>query len=269
MNTGVGNLPEGTPIVCRRCGGAMVLEGATSAFCRFCGARDELPADEAGRYLEIRARLSAARARTAQVQGMEAALARIFEDRRAFLRVSGIYLATGVVIFAVSVASMLMTSAPNAAVPSNIRLELWLGALTSPVLVFGLAASFGLALLGGRIHYRGQVRPLLLARPIDMGAAQFGCRACGAPLATGADISVTCRYCGSMNLIPKELHAAGGEALRRHAAEAARTMNTAHVRVGSIAARMQWILGAGIGLSVALAYTLPTVLGKLFGAGLP
>src|SRR5690349_14865292 len=110
MMTPAGNLPEGTPIVCRQCGGAMHLERESLAACRFCGARDELPADEAGRYLEIRSRLAAARAKTAQVQGMEAALARIFEDRRAFLRVSGLYLAVGLLVVGMSVASMMMST---------------------------------------------------------------------------------------------------------------------------------------------------------------
>jgi uncharacterized Zn finger protein (UPF0148 family) len=259
-------LPEGTPIVCRNCGGAMRLEGDVAVVCPFCGTRDVLPAEQAARYLDIKNRLATARAKNAQIQGMDAAFARIFEDQWAFLRVAGIYLAMAGLVLGVSLITMFSNPAiASDRVTAGVRAQLWLGALTGPALVLGIALSFGVALLEGRRHFRRSIRPLLLARPIQMGGHGFACRVCGGPLATGSDVSVTCRFCDSVNLIPTELHGASGAVLAQHTEDAAKAVRSAHIRVGSIATRMEWIAGGGIALSVAAAYALPTLAGMVMG----
>src|SRR5262245_2049023 len=102
-----GGLPEGTPILCRRCGGAMNLLADASVSCRYCGAHDQLPADQLGRVLEIKNRLAMAESRTAQVKGFDATFAHVFEDPKAFLRVMGVYLVVGVFVLGMSVYQMI------------------------------------------------------------------------------------------------------------------------------------------------------------------
>ena len=45
-----GALPEGTPILCRNCGGGTDLLPDASIACRYCGARDRLPLPWHQRY---------------------------------------------------------------------------------------------------------------------------------------------------------------------------------------------------------------------------
>jgi len=260
------SIPEGTPIVCRTCGGGMRLEGDTAALCLYCGAKEVLPANEADRYLEFKNRLALARSRTAQVKGMDGALARIFEDKGAFLRVSGVYLAAGCVIMMLSLDQLFMNPALlSERLPRDVRAQVVLGSMTGPLLILGVGSSFGLALLGGRMHFRRKIRPFLLARPISMGGAAFACRVCGAPLAIHDEVSVACRHCSSVNLIPKELEAAGKTALSDHAARAAMTVQQANVKLGSIATRMEWILGIGVAISFAAVYVLPGLVRAIMG----
>jgi DNA-directed RNA polymerase subunit RPC12/RpoP len=260
------SIPEGTPILCRTCGGGMRLEGDTAALCPYCGAKDVLPADEAGRHLEFKNRLALARSLTAQVKGMDAALARIFEDRAAFLRVSGLYLALGGIILMISLGELFTNPALRSErLPRDVRGQLVLGHVTAPLLTLGIGTSFGVALLGGRMHFRRKIRPFLLARPINMGGAAFACRTCGAPLAIRDEVSVNCQHCTSVNLVPKELQTAGKAALNDQAAEAARTVQQTNVRIGSIAKRMEWILAIGFVASFAAIYVLPGLVAAIMG----
>ena len=52
--------------------------------CGYCGADDQLPADELGRALELKRRVQKTAHAVAQLSGVQAALAFIFEDRGAF-----------------------------------------------------------------------------------------------------------------------------------------------------------------------------------------
>lgn len=112
----------------------------------------------------------------AQLDGMQAALASMFEDRRAFLRVQSGWLATAV-----------FASVYGAAQGT------WMGAgfFVGPML------SFAFALAVGRAMYRRSVRPLLLA---DRSAAGVVCRACGGEVAAGRGL-VRCTHCGAHNVV--------------------------------------------------------------------
>jgi hypothetical protein len=68
-----------------------------------------------------------------------------------------------------------------------------------------------------------------------------------------------------MNLIPTGLHPEGVAALSRQEADAARRIQTAQVRVSSIATRMQWTAGIGIAVTVALSYLAPALVMHLTG----
>jgi hypothetical protein len=77
----------------------MTLASDLSVSCRYCGAHDVLPPDDLGRALDIKNRLALAEQRSLQLRGIDAALASVFEDRMAFLRVAGIYFALSALIF--------------------------------------------------------------------------------------------------------------------------------------------------------------------------
>jgi hypothetical protein len=153
-----------TLALCPRCGAPMMPgrdDEALAAVCPYCDGRGALPA----------AALAAA-----QLDGMHAALAAMFEDRRAFVRVQSGWLATAVF------ASVYGASQGTA-----------LGAL----FFLGPMLSFAFALAVGRAMYRRRVRPLLLAVWSERGAA---CRACGGDVPAGRGL-VRCRHCGAHNVV--------------------------------------------------------------------
>lgn len=253
-----GALPEGTPILCRNCGGGMVLHANSSISCQYCGARDVLPADQLGRVLEIKNRLALAEQRTAQVRGFDATFAHVFETPRAFLRVSGVYLAVGLMVLVTTGYSFVSSVLPALDKVSGAdQAQLIAGSLMGPILAMGAGLSFGAALLTGRSHYRRKVRPLLIARRPSAPGAPFACRACGGALPPARDAEQTCPYCRTLNLVPKELH--GGQAASLfHEAEAAKQqLLQAQGAMMGIAAKMRLTLILCGVATVALGYGLP------------
>jgi hypothetical protein len=87
----------------------------------------------------------------APLEGLSAALASIFEDRRAFIRVASPWLVIAVLITAYQVAG---SWAAISHAPENIRLSLMLYALMGTLFTSGIALSLMLALFVGRIHSR-------------------------------------------------------------------------------------------------------------------
>jgi len=256
-----GSLPEGTPILCRRCGGAMNLLGDSSVSCRYCGAHDQLPADQLGRVLEIKNRLALAESRTAQVKGFDATFAHVFEDPKAFLRVMGVYIVMGLLVLAMSVSAMVSGVLPNIdKYDTGTLLQVLLGQMMGPALMLGFGASFGISLWVGRRHYRKQVRPLLIARPPSHPNAPFACRACGGGLPAARGAEVKCEYCHTLNLVPKELHGAQAAALLREAETARQQLSRAHGALMSISTKMRTALLVSGVLVFALGYGVPLVL---------
>jgi DNA-directed RNA polymerase subunit RPC12/RpoP len=263
MSTG---LPEGTPILCRNCGGGMSLHADSSIVCRYCGTRDQLPADELGRVLEIKNRLALAEQRTAQVKGFDATFASVFEDPKSFLRVMGIYGFMGVLVFAMSGAQLYTSFVPNMdKLDRNTVAQVLLGQLMGPLLMFGTAFSLGMALLTGRRHYRQRVRPLLMARPPAYANAPFACRCCGGALPPARGADAQCPYCRTMNLVPRDLHGAHAAALFQEAEEARQQLSRAHGAIMSISGKMRRTLLICGALTVGLAYGLPFVGQAVFG----
>jgi hypothetical protein len=253
-------LPDGTPIVCRQCGGGMSLLQDLSVHCPYCGARDALPHDELGRALEIKNRLALAEQRAAQVRGVDAALATIFEDRKAFLRVSGLYAIVALLVLCFASAQLVSALGPHwDRLSGAVVLSVVVGTAMGPLFVLCIAASFAIALARGRAHYRKRIRPLLLARlPVSPGAA-FACRACGGGLPQAQRVDVRCTYCHAINLIPKELHGAHAAALQEQAEAARQQLRGVNVATISIARSMRVTLVLCAILTVLVAYGLPTV----------
>ena len=235
-----GTLPEGTPILCRQCGGHMQLAAEGTVTCPFCGARDVLPADELGRALEIKRRLADAERRAAHVRGFDGALAGAFEDRMAFVRVMGVYVVLGGLLLAASLVNLVTMVLPNLGEASfGTIIEIVVGQALAPIIVLGIGLSLGVALFAGRVYYRRRVRPLLVARPPSQAGAPFACRVCGGGLPAARSTSVTCRYCNATNLTPRELHGRLAENLSREADDARRQLHQANVATMSIGGVMQ------------------------------
>ena len=250
-----GALPEGTPILCRRCGSGMTLLANMSAQCRHCGAIDGLPADELGRMLEIKSRLALAEQRAVQVRGVDATLAAIFEDRRAFLRVSGMYLVIAAIM--VVFGSVGFVSMPNLdKLPTEVLVQMLASQAMGPVILVGIGLSFALALAYGRHHYRKSMRPLLLAKPPSHPGERARCRVCGGDSPETRSVDVHCRYCRSVNLIPKVLHTAQAASLEREAEALRARVVGANVQTISLAKRMRWVLLAGCAFSVVAGFGL-------------
>jgi hypothetical protein len=255
-----GALPEGTPILCRNCGGGMDLRPDASIACRYCGAHDRLPNDQLGRVLEIKNRLALAESRAAQVRGFDATFAHVFEDPKAFLRVMGVYLVVGLFVLAMSASNFIQF------LPSISRLEpkmvgsVVIGQLMGPMIVLGIAGSLGVSLWVGRRHYRKRVRPLLIARPPAYPNAPFACRACGGALPPARGAEVSCQYCQTLNLVPKELHGGRAAALLHEAEMARQQLQQAHGALMSISGKMRAALIVSGVVVFGLCYGLPMLL---------
>jgi DNA-directed RNA polymerase subunit RPC12/RpoP len=253
----MGRLPEGTPIVCRTCGGAMTLAADFRVSCRHCGAQEMLPADELGRVLEIKNRLAVAEQRAVQVRGMDASLAHMFEDRGAFLRVSGMYLAVAFAVLAYTGIQLFSLSDVFDKVGAKDAGQMVLGSMLGPTIMLGLGASFAVSLAVGRAHYRRTVRPLLLAKPPERAGMRLRCRVCGGDLPETHAADVRCAYCNSVNLAPKELQSGHAHALSAEADKLRAQVSGTSIATMSIAKRMRVALIVCMVLTATAAYGIP------------
>lgn len=225
-------LPEGTPVLCKRCGAPARLAPHASASipgtsaiwvcCDHCGNLDELPADSLGRVLEIKNRLALAASRAMQAGSMDRALAHVFEGRYTWLKLVSPY-AIALLGSAASSISALMN-------PSNLPLAAIVTSLT-PLLFAGAGGvALWLALLRGRWLFRARIRPHLLAKPPMYEGAPLSCRACGGPLPQSRDVEIACPFCRTSNLVPHSWHGAQASALAREAEQYRASVHTASAR---------------------------------------
>jgi hypothetical protein len=239
----------------------MTLLANLSVQCGHCGAVDALPGDELGRMLEIKSRLALAEQRALQVRGVDATLAAIFEDRMAFVRVSGLYVV--IALFVVGMASSQLVSVPNMdKLPADVLVQMLTAQAIGPSIMLGIGLSFALSLAYGRYHYKKSLRPLLVARlPAEPGA-RARCRVCGGDLPEARGVDVRCSYCRSVNLIPKALHGAQANALAAEADALRAKLTGVNVATMSIGRRMQWAMLVFSVLSILISLSIPA-LGRL------
>jgi DNA-directed RNA polymerase subunit RPC12/RpoP len=190
------------PVLCKNCGGPMEPREAFAFVCPYCDSRDRLPEDELDRALELKRRIARVKSREVQIDRAQMALARIFEDRKAFFRVQGTWLFVFVVVVAYSVLGSWSVIA-NA--PPGFGVGLAIHALVGPMFVGGIAVAFAVALWIGRAGYRRSVRPLLTARPPRQPGEPVRCRTCGAGLPDERGPLIQCRYCDTHNLVTAEI----------------------------------------------------------------
>ncbi len=112
----------------------------------------------------------------------------------------------------------------------------------------------------GSRHHRRSVRPLLTARPPAHPNAPFACRACGGGLPPARGAEVSCQYCHTLNLVPKELHGAQASALLHEAEAARQQLQRAHGALMSISSKMRLALIVSGVLVFGFCYVLPMAL---------
>jgi hypothetical protein len=234
----------------------------TTASCRFCGAVDALPPDELGRVLDVKNRLTTARQRALDVRGFDAALARIFEDKGAFVRAAGLYAVVSLILLGFALSGLVTDVLPLAErnVGPEVIAQLAAAHATAPALAGGVTISIVLALAVGRRHYRARLRPLLVPRPPTAVGLPFRCRACGGDLPPVRTADVSCPYCTATNLLPKELAGHMASVLFREAEAARAQVHGASTTTMGIGLRMRRVAIVGVALSVILALSLPSLI---------
>jgi len=231
---------SGTPVLCAKCGAPADVRADLTVHCAYCGADDRLPADDLSRALELKRRLTHATRAVAQLDGMSAALARVFEQRGAFLRATGTWLF--VFLLVVGYAIVGSWSGIERA-PAKLQATLVVEALLGPMWIGGVTLGIAVALFVGRVGYRRTVRPLLVARPPRAPGAPMRCRACGGDLPDGAGPFVPCGYCRTQNLIATSARALASD---QEAAHARAVGSAAIAGTTKLAARMKWTMIASI-----------------------
>jgi hypothetical protein len=195
------------PVLCRRCHGPAEPRNDGSIVCRYCGAPDQLPPDQLARALELKRRLAAAKASVANVEGLDAVLGGLFEDRRAFRRVAWLYAVVALIVTAYSLGTAWPSITHG---PAALRARFVISALGGGVLVSGFVLAMFAASLIGRRRYRKHVRGHLLGRLPRRPGTPVRCRACGGDLARGPGSRgafLACAYCTTTNLVTPELAA--------------------------------------------------------------
>lgn len=203
---------EQIPILCGRCGGHVQADASLRVQCRYCGNVEQLPPDSLTRALELKRRIASAANGAAQLDGTQMALANIFEDRGAYFRVTGIYLAFFAFIL---VYSAIGSWEPISKAPDNLAPILIMNALTGPLFIGGGCVALAIALAVGRWQYRKTVRPLVSARPPKAPGAPMRCRGCGADLPSQRSPLVKCHYCSTTSVVTKEVQAHASELLAK------------------------------------------------------
>ena len=233
-----------------------------SLHCSYCGRDDQLPVDELSRALELRERVRLAAGSVSQLDGVQAALAHIFEDRAAFFRLTMPWLVVGAFVTFYQLVNGWPIIARS---PAAYRFGFALYAAMGTLWISGIALSFVIALSLGRLSYRRNVRPLLQSRPPRVPGQPLRCRGCGADLPDERGPLVRCRFCSTHNLVSAHtatestaLLLAEERAYRDRAAQASRATAAA-------APKMTRMLAAGM----VASYVLMFVLAKLAASQLP
>lgn len=252
------------PLLCANCGGTADPADDGTLRCPFCGHADRLPADQLGRALELKRRVASAAASAAQLRGLESGLAHVFEDRRAFIRVTGPWLIVAPVILGYA----LVGSWPYIArAPAAFRAGLIANALLGPMFIAGILIAIAVALAVGRFSYRRRVRPLMFARTSRAPGLPARCRACGADLPDGRGPFLVCAFCGTHSLVTPEIQAHSAAALeaeqRLHRDRANRVIAT----TSRTAVHMTRTMVVGVVVAYAALVGLAALAGSLFPTG--
>lgn len=252
------------PVLCARCGGAAVPSDDGALHCPFCGHDDRLPADQLGRALELKRRVAAAAGSQAQLKGLESGLAHVFEDRWAFVRVTGPWLLVAPAILAYS----LIGSWPYIEkAPPEFRAGLIVNALMGPMFIAGILIAIAVALAVGRFSYRRRVRPLMYARSPRAPGLPVRCRACGGDLPDGRGPYLVCAFCSTQNLVTPEVQAHSAVALEAEQRDHRDRANKVIARTSQSSLHMSRTMVIGIVVTYAMLIGLAYLAGELFPGG--
>jgi hypothetical protein len=151
--------------------------------------------------MELRRRLAHAAAKSAQLRGVEGALAAMFESKTKVSGFAGVYVGfAGVIVLYILAAAWpsLQSGGLLAAVLTTVQIG------STAIFVLAIPVSMMLATFVGRIRYRREIRPSLLARPPPFPGAPAGCRVCGAALEATSG-TPSCRYCHTVSIVSADV----------------------------------------------------------------
>lgn len=249
--------PEQLPVLCRRCGGAARLLDVQHLECPYCGLRDQLPGDVTLRNIDLRARIEAAHAALAQLDGLTLAMARIFEGRGGLVRV---LVPLGVVFGGLLAANLAGALEDARAAPADLRLCITANALAASSLLWAVPLGVAAGLVVARWRYRSRVRPWLLARAPVADGAPCRCRVCGAPMEThDRALFVACRFCQTQNLLVGEVFADRARRLHDEQRFHHERVLGASMAASKVGANLDRVLYLSFALGWALSLALTTV----------
>lgn len=185
------------PVLCRNCSGPVEPQADLTLQCPYCDTEDELPEDALKRAMEIKRRIAGAARSVAQLKGINAVVAPLFEKRRLFFSLVGS--GFGLTLLAVVCVVFFALSSGGDAVKQGMFLALYL------FVPIGFVLSVCVALTVGRWTYRRQIRSQLLARAPREPGGSFRCRACGGDLPHAQTMLIKCEYCGTHSLAAPEI----------------------------------------------------------------
>jgi hypothetical protein len=264
---------DGLPIPCARCGAPMaeaastVLTGNVIVTCALCGHSEPLPRAQAERVQTLRARLLGLRAAQAAAEAPALAIARIAAYYRSFHALAVV----AVVLLAwagqAGPSSLVALRAARGRSLQEDALSVLGPALVPYLIVPGIVLGAVLGYFLMMAHFRGAVRPLLLARPPRHPYEGARCRSCGGGLPPAQGASIACTYCGAPNFFGPELTTRRAALLAAEADEHRARAQGFVTNLGSVGTpARRFYLGIAIGavlvplLGTALAIVIDVVI---------
>jgi hypothetical protein len=244
------------PVLCRRCGGPCEPDAELRITCPFCGLSDRLPAEIGERTRELRTRLRQAARAAMQLDGFQRSLAGLYETPGVLWKaLAPMVMVPAAILVYEAVQYAVVLGNMTATVRRQVSGEILGGALSGAMMLAFMPLAMAAGMLIARRAYRRRVRPLLLGRPPRQPGRPARCRSCGGELADGRGPFVTCRYCGTSNLLGEELRRDSARLLAEEQA-ALRQQAQRALGAGARAANAHPIgralLRSGVGVYVAL-----------------
>jgi hypothetical protein len=187
------------PIPCRCCGAPMVPGARFGSIelvqCPYCRRTEEVPYEAAQRIEFLRSRAAELRAARQALTDLDRRTAEVLEDGR-WLR-----------------GTLLAALGPTALIVGLVVLPgFYVGGAFGMMIGMKLLAQLGGTVLGMVLSYRAVahrylrvIRPRILARAPERPGAPARCRVCGGPVEVRGSAFVACSFCGSTNLVTREL----------------------------------------------------------------
>jgi predicted RNA-binding Zn-ribbon protein involved in translation (DUF1610 family) len=239
------------------------VAGAVYVACPYCHATEALPREHAQRVMALRARLAQLRAARDAEEGPSIAFAKQMQFLKSQLPLYGGFILFMFISTLTGAGSSIRSAlaVPDMAIAT--RIELWQSAFLYPSIGLGLLIGPMVGYLRALARYERAVAPTLRARAPMQSGMPARCRTCGGPLATTATSGLLeCPHCGATNLLSEELVRDRVKLLEAEATTYRELAAGVHARadVARLGFTQDFYIGGGVGLGVALTFSLLAIL---------